>query len=420
MNAGHASEHSHATGRLLNELQIDRSARPAATSPSSGRRRWAVVFALAGVALGVCAWGWSRSSAAIPVQVAPVVAHGTSTPGAVLDASGYVVAKRTATVSAQITGMVTEVLFDEGDTVEQGQVLAKLDAQSAAASLETYQRQAAAAEQLARQYEVQLAQARRDSARSEELAASHMISRQSAEQASAQAEGLEAQLLSQRRTLEAARAQVQAAQVNLAHTVVRAPFSGVVTSKAAQAGEIISPSAASGYTRTGIATIVDMNSLEVEVDVGEAYIGRVRPGMAADVLLNAYPDLRIPAEVAAIIPAADRGKATVKVRVRLKLRDPRIVPDMGARVSFLDTGAAVPVERTTRMRVPAAAVTRRMEQDVAFVVRPGGTVQRRMLELGAPRGEEREVVAGLSPGENVVLDPPVELDDGSRVAVRGK
>lgn len=420
MNAGHASEpHSHATGRLLNELQIDRAARPAPAPPSSRPRRWVVAFVLAGVAMGVGAWGWSRSSAAIPVQVAPVVAHGTSAPGAVLDASGYVVAERTATVSAQITGMVTEVLFDEGDTVEQGQVLARLDARSAAASLEAYQRQAAAAEQLARQYEIQLAQARRDSVRSKELAASHLISRQSAEQASAQAEGLEAQLLSQRRTMEAARAQVQAAQVNLAHTVVRAPFSGVITSKAAQAGEIISPSAASGYTRTGIATIVDMNSLDVEVDVGEAYIGRVRPGMAADVLLNAYPDLRIPAEVAAIIPAADRGKATVKVRVQLKLKDPRVVPDMGARVSFLDTGLGAPVERS-RMRVPAAAVSRRMEQDVAFVVAPGGMVQRRVVELGARHGEEREVVAGLSPGENVVLDPPAELDEGTRVAVRGK
>ena len=175
-------------------------------------------------------------------------------------------------------------------------------------------------------------------------------------------------------------------------------------------------SAASGYTRTGIATIVDMNSLEVEVDVGEAYIGRVQPGMAAEVMLNAYPDLKIPAEVAAIIPTADRGKATVRVRVRLKIKDARIVPDMGARVSFIDTAAAMPT-KTARIRIPVAALSQRMERDVAFVVTPDGVAQQRVLQLGALHGQAREVVAGLSPGDRVILNPPAELDDGMHVVI---
>ncbi len=416
MSQAHASDRrSDATGTLLNELQIDRTSKPAA-APRSPWGRWAAMLVLMGTVLGLGAWYWWRSPTTVSVQVGTVAARGTpGGAGAVLDASGYVVARRTATVSAQITGMVTEVLFEEGDFVEQGQVLAKLNAQSASASLEASLRQAAAAEQLVRQYQVQLAQAQRDSARSRELAESHLIAKQTAEQAIAQADELEAQLLSQRRSLEAARAQAQVAKVNLGYTVVRAPFSGVITSKAAQVGEIISPSAASGYTRTGIATIVDMNSLEVEVDVGEAYIGRVRPGMAAEIRLNAYPELKIPAEVVAIIPTADRGKATVKVRVGLKLRDARIVPDMGATVSFL--GADVASSEVASIRVPASALARRTDQDVAFVVQPSGIVQRRVVKLGSDMGRDREVLAGLHPGERVVLNPPAELDEGIRVSV---
>lgn len=372
------------------------------------------------VILGFAGKSWRESEPVVSVQTGTAIPISRIGVGAsVLDASGYVVARRTATVSAQITGVVTEVLFDEGDYVEQGQVLARLDAQSASANLEASMRQAAAAGQLARQYEVQLVQAERESTRAQELAENRLVSQQEAEQAIAKADELRAQLMYQRRSVEASRAQAKVAEVNLGYTVVRAPFSGIITSKAAQVGEIISPSASSGYTRTGIATIVDMNSLEVEVEVGEAYIGKVRPSMAAEVRLNAYPELKIPAEVIAIIPAADRGTATVKVRVALKIQDARIVPDMGARVSFMDE-STVEVAAADTVSVPASALVRRDDQDVAFVVQADGTVRQRVLKLGANLGEDRKVLAGLHAGEHVVLNPAAQLKEGKKVDVRNE
>jgi len=334
------------SGDLLQQLHIERAAQPDVTPPRFGRRPVSVGLAVA-VGASLCLGLWGRTSTDAEADDAAVItsavpAAPTTTAGSTLDASGYVVARRTATVSSQLTGVVTDVLFEEGDHVEQGQVLARLDARSAMAGLESAQRQVAAAGQLARQHEIQFAQALRDSQRALELSESGLVSRQDAEQASAKANELQAQMLSQRRNAQAARALADVAQVNLDHAVIRAPFAGVITSKAAQVGEIISPSAASGYTRTGVATIVDMNSLEVEVDVGEAYIGRVRIGMAADVRLNAYPELSLPGTVIAIIPAADRGKATVKARIGLQLKDPRILPDMGARVSFLVAASSSP------------------------------------------------------------------------------
>src|SRR5690606_16367739 len=175
-----------------------------------------------------------------------------------------------------------------------------------------------------------------------------------------------------------------------------------------------------GFTRTGIGTIVDMDSLEVEVDVGEAYIGRVKPGMPVVATLNAYPDWKIPAEVIAIIPTADRGQATVQVRIALKQKDPRIVPDMGVNVSFLEEAKAGPQQAPPRgVRVPAAAIVARDGRDVAFVVGDDGDrVEMRGVEVGRAYGQDRQVTSGLAAGETVVLDPPAELGDGGRIVVK--
>jgi RND family efflux transporter MFP subunit len=202
------------------------------------------------------------------------------------------------------------------------------------------------------------------------------------------------------------------------NTIVRAPFAGVVIAKSAQPGEIVSPlSAGGGFTRTGIGTIVDMDSLEVEVEVGEAFIGRVKPGMRTETILNAYQDWKIPGRVIAIIPAADRGKATVKVRVGLDAKgDPRIVPDMGARVGFLEDAKPAQADAKPGVLVPAAAIAQRGDRDVAFVVN-GGMASLRKLTLGRTLGEDREVLAGVAGGEQVVLDPPETLADGARVTV---
>jgi RND family efflux transporter MFP subunit len=201
------------------------------------------------------------------------------------------------------------------------------------------------------------------------------------------------------------------------NTVVRAPFAGVVIAKSAQPGEIVSPlSAGGGFTRTGIGTIVDMDSLEVEVEVGEAFIGRVKPGMPTEAILNAYQDWKIPGKVIAIIPAADRGKATVKVRVGLDAKDARIVPDMGVRVGFLETAKPAETNAKPGVLVPATAIVQRDGKDVAFAMN-GEAVQQRALTLGRTLGDDREVLDGLSGGDSVVLDPPDQLADGARVRI---
>jgi RND family efflux transporter MFP subunit len=254
-------------------------------------------------------------------------------------------------------------------------------------------------------------QARADAARLDALVDRGLVSKQAAEQARTAVASYQAQVDAQRRQVAAAQAQARVAQVNYDYTVVRAPFAGVVTDKAAQVGEIVSPlSAGGGFTRTGVGTIVDMDSLEIDVDVNEAYIGRVQPGMPAEAVLDAYPDWRIPAHVIAIVPAADRGKATIKVRVALEAKDARIVPDMGVRVSFLEKKADLTTQRPRGVLVPANAVVQRDGHDVVFVVQDKHARQRRVQPQ--PAGELRRLPEGVQPGETVVVSPPDSLRDG--------
>jgi RND family efflux transporter MFP subunit len=403
-------------GDLLRQLKIDHGQREAVrTAPL----RWpwiagAAVLVLA--ALGLGGW-WMLAHRAIAVQtVAAVAAGNPGGDGAVLQATGYVTARRQATVSAQITGTLTEVLIEEGDRVSKGQVLARLEDSAYRANLDAAQASARAAQAQVAQLEAQLAQARHDAARQDALVGRGLVARQAAEQAHTQVDALVAQVAAQRKQAEAARAQAQVAQVNFDYTVVRAPFDGVVTDKSAQVGEIISPlSAGGGFTRTGVGTIVDMDSLEVDVDVNEAYIGRVKPRMPAEAVLDAYPDWRIPAHVIAIVPAADRGKATVKVRVALENKDARIVPDMGVRVSFLETKPKTAAQAPRGVLVPASAVAQRDGHEVVFVVQ-GGRVQERRVQP-RPAGDRRLLADGVQPGEAVVVSPPAELRDGAAVEV---
>jgi RND family efflux transporter MFP subunit len=247
-----------------------------------------------------------------------------------------------------------------------------------------------------------------------------LVSKAQYDQAIAERDALRAELATARRNAEVAADSLHIADIGVDNTIVRAPFSGVITTKDAQPGEIVSPlSAGGGFTRTGICTVVDMDSLEIEVEVGEAFIGRVKPKMRVEATLNAYPDWKIPAEVIAIIPTADRGKATVTVRVALKKKDPRIVPEMGVNVSFLDAEAERPSGPAPRptVRVPTDAVVEHEGGDVVFVVagEDGDRAERRALKLGRPLGDGREVLSGLSAGETVVLDPPAELQDGGKI-----
>ena len=405
---------------LLKELRIGRHQRED-HGGAGGRWPW-IVGALVVVVLllGAVGWFW-LGQRAVPVQVAqamPLAADREA--GAVLQATGYVTARRQATVSAQITGTLTAVLIEEGDHVSKGQVLARLDDSAWKAGLATARAQAAAAHALVAQYQAQLAQNRQDQQRLQTLAAAGLVSKQAAEQARTLVASTRAQLEAQQKQAAAAAAQAVQAQVNFDYTVVRAPFSGVVTTKDAQVGEIISPlSAGGGFTRTGVGTIVDMDSLEVDVDVNEAYIGRVKPDMPAEAVLDAYPDWKIPAHVIAIVPTADRGKATIKVRVALEKKDARIVPDMGVRVSFLEqtpttTGRAPP----QGVLVPATALVQRDGHDVVFVLDGERVHQRTVTPSSQTYGDLRLLPAGVKAGDGVVISPSAELHDGSSVQVR--
>ncbi|MDQ3287262.1 MAG: efflux RND transporter periplasmic adaptor subunit [Pseudomonadota bacterium] len=403
---------------LLEQLRIKRT--PGMKKPR--RRKWPWVLALVAVLLAViAAIGMNR-----PTQVETAQARDAADPAnaSVLDASGYIVARRMATVSSKITGKVREVLIEEGQQVQEGEVLATLDPLDADAQRALASAQVASARSQIGQVQAQLREAEANVRRLGSLLGEQLVSRAQYEQAVAQRDALRAQVASARSNVTVAGKQLEVASIGVDNTVVRAPFTGVVTAKAAQPGEIVSPvSAGGGFTRTGIGTIVDMDSLEVQVDVNEAYIGRVQPGMPVESVLNAYPDWRIPGEVIAIIPTADRSKATVKVRIALDTRDPRIVPDMGVRVSFLEKASA-DAPRPTGAWVPARAVlldaaiapsdAAKATRAHVFVVEDGRAVEREVT-LGPVRDADRLVLSGVKPGEPVVLDPDA-LRDGQRVA----
>jgi len=404
---------------LLKELRIDRSQRE---DHGSGPGRWPWIIGAAVLLLlllGGAGWmllGHRTVAVQTAVAVSPTA---DSEAGAVLQATGYVTARRQATVSAQITGTLTAVLIEEGDHVSKGQVLARLDDSAYKAALNAATAQAAAAHALVAQYQAQLAQNQRDAARQQTLAAQGLVPKQLAEQARTLVDSTRAQLASQQKQVAAAEAQAAEAQVNFDYCVVRAPFNGVITTKDAQVGEIISPfSAGGGFTRTGIGTIVDMDSLEVDVDVNEAYIGRVKPDMPAEAVLDAYPDWKIPAHVIAIVPTADRGKATIKVRVALEQKDARIVPDMGVRVSFLEAKPQATTQALQGVLVPATAIVQRDGRSVVFVVEGAQAHQRMVNPAAQAYGDLRLLPAAVKPGDSVVISPPIELRDGSDVQTK--
>jgi RND family efflux transporter MFP subunit len=303
--------------------------------------------------------------------------------------------------------------------VKEGAVLARLDDTEARAQLALARAELAAARSQEGEIRAVLAQAERDYARQQQLHARELVAAQALDAAVAQRDTLRARLANNVEQVRVAAQSVRVAEVQLDNTVIRAPFGGVVVAKSAQPGEMISPiSAGGGFTRTGIGTIVDMDSLEIQVDVNEAFINRVTAGQPVEATLNAYPDWKIPGSVIAIIPTADRSKATVKVRIAIEARDARIVPDMGARVAFLtapSAGASAPPP-SPAVLVPADAV-RGEGADAVVFVHASDRVERRAVTLGQAIGVEREIVQGLRAGERVVVAPPSSLEDGDTVRV---
>jgi len=403
----------------LASLKIDHSARA-----GGGRRSGLLVFValllLAAVAGG---WFWTQRAQAATVKTAVVTAvtGAGASPGAVLNASGYVTARRRATVSSKVTGKVLEVFVEEGKAVKKGQVLARLDDSQVRAALAVAQAQLATARGAAAEDEARLREAERQFNRLNQLVQEKVVGRAEVDTAQSQVESLKARIALARHQVEVAQSQVAAFEVDLSDMVVRAPFDGVAISKDAQPGEMISPvSAGGGFTRTGICTIVDMSSLEIEVDVSESYINRVKPNQPVEAILDAYPDWRIPAHVITTVPTADRQKATVRVRIGFEALEPRILPDMGVKVSFFNERqpeAAPGAPTRPRLVVPKAAVRSDAGQSVVFVVREE-RAERRAVTTGPAEGEQIEIVSGLNAGERIVVEGVNGLTDGARVRER--
>jgi RND family efflux transporter MFP subunit len=403
----------------LGSLRIDRSAH--ANDEGAGKKIlvWSIIgiVVVAAVVLGFVFFG--GKTVEVTTVTAQAESSGPSLGNAVLNASGYVVARRMSTASSKVTGKVLEIFVEEGMEVKKDQVIARLDPINLQNQLTMAERQLDASKRDLAEIEVRLAEARRNLERNESLIKQQLVSQTALDAARAEANALAARL-------EASRAQVKVAESNVVmrrtdydDLQVRAPFSGVVISKDAQPGEMISPlSAGGGFTRTGIATIVDMDSREIEVDVNEAYINRVKPNQRVEAALDAYPDDPMPAHVINIVPTADRTKATVRVRIAFDKLEPRILPDMGIKVRFLDDQPlAADAPKGPRIRVPSGAIQHADDGTYVWVV-DDERVERRAVTVGAEGDGQIDVLAGVNSGEELVAPVVPGLVDGGRVEIK--
>ena len=387
---------------VLDDLRIARQPERAPSAMS-----WIVpVLLLLALAAGGYAW-WRTHPASLEVVTSTarqLITGGGEADRTVLNASGYVTARRQATVSSKSTGKVLEILFDEGNKVKEGQVLARLDDSNLKSSLDVAQAQLDSTRLQLNETEAQLKQADAEFQRQSNLAKEQIASQSDLDLAESDAKTLRARLARQKLDIITAERTVDEWQQQMDDMVIRAPFDGVVTTKDAQPGEMISPvSAGGGFTRTGIGTIVDMKSLEIEIDVNESYINRVEPGQAVEATLDAYPDWNIPCKVIAIIPTADRDKSTVKVRVGFDKLDPRILPDMSVKVAFRETAKA-PAGGSRAVIVPKTAVLNQDGHDIVFVVQQRPRRTPRSHRLRHARMTTPSSAPGVTAGEKVIVE----------------
>ena len=398
----------------LSALRIERAPAP----PSRPWVKWMVLLVLVAAA-GVGGWQWMNRERPIEVEVAAVTVRGAGTQASVLNASGYVTARRRATVSSKVTGRIVEVNVEEGMAVREGQVLARLDDASVSATMGLIKAQLEAARRSIPESEVRLAEAQLTLQRRERLRTDGLVTESDIDQARAEVNSLQARIAAAREQVNVVEQQVVLQQTELDNMTIRAPFSGVAISKDAQPGEMVSPvSAGGGFTRTGICTLVDMRSLEIEVDVNESYINRVTAAQGVTAVLDAYPEWQIPGKVITTVPTADRQKATVLVRIAFNELDPRILPDMGVKVTFLrEADATATAEARPVSLVPKSAVKTGNGSSHVFLVRQNA-VERRAVQTAGTDGDRVEVVAGLSAGDRVVVSPPDSLAEGKPVVIK--
>lgn len=410
----------------LSTLRISEHKRT--NSGSSKRWIWVVVAVFLLALVGAGALAFRNRKVEVEVAAATKPAAG---PAGVLNASGYVTPRRRATIAAKITGRVTGVFFDEGTRVAENQLLATLDDSDARRALDSAKADRESAQAAILDYEVQLKNAEIEYRRTQQLVKDGVSTQQAMDAATMTADSLRAKIVLAKQQVVAADARIREQQQNVDNCTIRAPFAGIVVSKDAQVGEMVSPiSAGGGFTRTGIATIVDLHSNEFEVDVSEAYIARVSDSQPVNAVLDAYPDWTIPAKVRTVIPTADRQKATVKVRISVtepdhkKLfdpaKDPRILPDMGVKVTFLEND---PKPGTKQQKsaavalVPLKAVRQDNSSKYVFVLN-GEIIERRAVTTGESRGSDVEILAGIQPEATVVVAGPESLRDGQSVQIQ--
>ncbi|HET7105569.1 MAG TPA: efflux RND transporter periplasmic adaptor subunit [Candidatus Acidoferrum sp.] len=413
----------------LGSLRISDTKRNA--TRSSRRWLWLIFGVLALVLVAGAAMAFRDRKAEVEVASARKPANG---PAGVLNASGYITPRRRATIAAKITGRVTSVKFDEGTRVTEGQLLATLDDSDARRALDSTKADRDSAQAAIADFEVQLRNAEIELRRTQQLVKEGVQTQQALDSALTTADSLRAKINLAKQQVAASEARIREQQQAVDNCTIRAPYAGIVVSKDAQVGEMVSPvSAGGGFTRTGIATIVDLHSNEIEVDVSESYIAKVQGNQPVTAILDAYPDWSIPAKVRTVIPTADRQKATVKVRIsftddtHVRLIDPatqpRILPDMGVKVTFLEeekpktaadrSAAAVPVVAL----VPQAAIHQDNSSKFVFVLK-GESVERRAVSVGSVRGTDIEILAGLQPDAVVVVKGPESLRDGQPVEIK--
>jgi RND family efflux transporter MFP subunit len=400
----------------LRALRGTQSKLPHATGKKRRSRKWWYIGGALLLIVGAMVLRGNR-----PLEVTTVTATALAAdapPGVVLDASGFVVARRQATVSAKITGKVVAIFVEEGMRVNAGQILAKLDASQASLQQGLAEKQLEASASNVKQVQVRLAEAQRTLARNEKLMADKLVSQAALDAADADVAALGAQQAAAESQLAVSRSALRVRAQDLDDLVIRAPFAGVVISKDAQPGEMVSPiSAGGGYTRTGIATIVDMDSREIEVDVNESFIHRVHDAQRAEATLDAYPDWRIPCHVLNIVPAADRQKATVRVRIGFDQLDPRILTDMGVKVRFLADAPAPGAARPTVVLIPADALVSDAGKEYAWLL-TGDGAKRVPVASGNTRDGQLEITSGIKAGDKLIAPVPATLTEGKRVSVK--
>lgn len=399
----------------LSRLRIARD------EPSDGQRgalRNAAILFGGAVLIVAAAYLYLRPASAIEVKVARVeVSGGAAGTGTGITANGYVVARTRASVSSRLSGRLAMLAVEEGSRVRRGEVMARLENAEYVAALAQAVADSGRAEAGVRESIAARDQVERELTRARDLLARNMEPVARSEELAAQLEGAEARVGVQRAQVRSATAQVAYARANLDNTYIRAPFDGTVLRKDAEVGEVVAPVAAGGgLTRGAVVTMADLQTLEVEVDVNEAYISQVQSRQPTRIILDAYPSATFEGKVRQIVPTADRQRATVQVKVSITDRDNRILPEMGARVEFLAVERAGDAAEPMRVFVTADAVRTEGPNTVVYLVRDG-LASRQVIEAGPVSAGRREVRSGLSGGEQVIVNPPRDLTEGARVNV---